>query len=1242
MLFNSDIRRIKKSGLFDAAYYLQTYSDVRAANVGPLKHFVKYGWKEGRNPSAEFDTNFYLSTYPDVALAGKNPLIHYILHGKKEGRKIHQNDTSVFSNDSAIKRRIKKYTMVVRILKRNPEMVTKFLIMLKNEGIKKTILKVAQTINNKDYEAQLLNLNGSYEEIIYTLFKVVPYYTNNISYTSNQQEIKSTIAIHLHLYYIDMIEECIRYLENVPYKFDLYVSVSNKDYIKKSQDSFRNSLLKVGKIVVEVVPNRGRDIAPMIIQFGKRLSKYKYISHIHTKKSLHNDQLDTWFSHSMKLLYGTQEKIEQIFSLLQNDAKIIYPENFIDIRFDNGGWSENREKARYILEKYTKKNISDFPFVEFPQGSMFWAKSESLKDILNLPLKYNDFPIEPIEEDGTLAHALERLILIFTLPYEGRCYRLHKNDSMASRVSYESQIDFSSTITHSSIKVLSYYLPQFHPTPENDMWHGNGFTEWYKVTTANPLFVGHYQQHIPHDDIGYYMIDSSDILKKQASMMKKAGVHGQIFYHYWFTGKLILEHPAQLLLEDKSVDMPFCFCWANENWTKRWDGNEQEILLGQEYSPEDALNFIQYLIPFFKDKRYIGIDNRPVLFIYRPSSIPNFEIYKKIWSDECEKQSLPAPYIVATLTRGTVEPTTYGMDAAVERVLHDWTNGGAPEIKHTLLQYKSVNGSILDYTDVSKYYHSQKDVKDFVYFRSLVPMWDNTARYGQEAYAVHNSTPGLFQQWLQDTIKYTEMNLSDDKQIIVVNAWNEWAEGAHLEPDTKHGYAYLNSIGRALSDIHYDSNQFLINEELLDMNISLDFSEDVKKILLSKSIQKNKLLTSLKNSTLFKKVKLVCSDQKIVDTINTFDHTMHILYATKNEKVSIRFQNSCVFDDGILELLVKKAIFDKCFLVVPNTLNHEMLSILNEDIVLSKSLFSQLTLMVVNKSASIQYKKFGVCYEAICCVLDKNDESSDNFVTTIIRYHHSGNLHLLKNALLSLISQANCIVQPYIAIQDLTEEDEIQLKNMLKQLPWIKDIYPIIEKYTSTNEISDMRSVMLNDSFNKANSKYVAFLDYDDILFPKAYEWMLKRLKTTMKNATFGHVYVTYSDTTIMKIQKREKVYEYGFSYKDFFNCNHAPLHSIMFNKDLIEIEKINYFPDMKYMEDYYFTLQIFSEDGTDWESLKYKNYIGDYIHSLDGQNTLAIVCNEERCETLNDPFYIECENRIHELRNEINSRTRV
>jgi hypothetical protein len=462
------------------------------------------------------------------------------------------------------------------------------------------------------------------------------------------------------------------------------------------------------------------------------------------------------------------------------------------------GWRENRNPSdKFHTETYLNnhpelKELDINPLIYFIDHSEFILPSTRLSRFMII---LKNIILHP--------SAMKKIIYEIRSTGFSNTYRHHMSHTLGNYKYYEEQHDYSSTIVHNDIKILSYYLPQFHPIPENDEWHGKGFTEWTKVKAANPLFQGHFQQHIPHEDIGYYLLDSPKTLKIQADMMKKSGVYGQVFYHYWFTGKLILEEPAKMLLENKNINMPFSFCWANENWTKKWDGNDDDILLEQVYSADDARKFIRYLIPFFKDQRYITIENRPVLYIYRPSSIPNVKEYIDIWKEECKEKGINEPYVVAVLTRGATTPNDFYMDAGVERILHDWTNGNVTEINNLLNTFQPVKGSVLPYNEVANFYGNQTDKKDFTYFRSISPVWDNTARYDNEAFILHSSTPELFQKWLEDLVTYTQKTLEEDRRFIIVNAWNEWAEGAHLEPDTYYGYSYLNAIGRVLSNIPY-------------------------------------------------------------------------------------------------------------------------------------------------------------------------------------------------------------------------------------------------------------------------------------------------------------------------------------------------------------------------------------------------------------------------------------------------------
>ena len=299
--------------------------------------------------------------------------------------------------------------------------------VVRNEGLEGVIIRLKSFFADKAFNSIMDSVNESQ-------FSIVPYYIDpSLDSTSATFDSDVNIAVHLHLYYTEMLNEFASYLNNIPVQFDLYVSVPKTSDVEHIKAELKGLLPKVGSVVVEPVPNRGRDIAPLIAQFGSRLANYEIIAHIHTKKSPHSSNLAEWRQDILSKLMGAPGNsgghVAHIIGLLQTTAKVVFPEGqgFIKSR---GGWDANYELAKQVLKKYTKISIEDFPSVAFPEGAMFWARTECLKDFLGLPLSYNDFPSEPIAADGTLAHALERLILIFASKHQGQCIRIHKRDSI--------------------------------------------------------------------------------------------------------------------------------------------------------------------------------------------------------------------------------------------------------------------------------------------------------------------------------------------------------------------------------------------------------------------------------------------------------------------------------------------------------------------------------------------------------------------------------------------------------------------------------------------------------------------------------------------------------------------------------------------------------------------------------------------------------------------------------------------
>ncbi len=860
-----------------------------------------------------------------------------------------------------------------------------------------------------------------------------------------------------------------------------------------------------------------------------------------------------------------------------------------------------------------------------------------MKDFFELPLKYNDFPPEPISNTKTLANFFERLFLLIESNYKGQCLRIHKGDSIKDYRHYEDQIDYSPTIIHNDVKVLSYYLPQFHPIPENDLWHGSGFTEWTKVKASTPLFEGHYQQHIPHTNIGYYMLDSPDPLRFQAEMMKKSGVYGQVFYHYWFSGKLILEEPARMLLNTTDINIPFCFCWANENWTRCWDGNENEVLLKQQYSTDDAQSFINYLIPFFRDQRYIRIEDRPVLFVYRPLSIPNPQEYLDTWARECAANGIQRPYVVPALTRGATNPNDFGMEAGVERVLHDWTDGAVPEIKNSLRFYRPFNGSVLSYDDVVNFYTGQADVKNFTYFRSLIPFFDNTARYGPEALILHGSTPERFQDWMESSIAYTQSTLAQDRRFILVNAWNEWAESAHLEPDSRYGYSYLNSIGRALSGMPYSKDLNPNCSVPIGTKVHLSFTETILNELKNDPDLKERFMLCLSRSSIFNFCQTSINTPDLVEDLPSVART-----DSEDADYILKICKVAFFDPATIENMLRTAYASGSD-VIANSYGEDspLVEVTKNG---SVKLFTKHNVPMFLQPISVDKngnKNIRLRTDACCFVTGENQSISFRkpVVTTIIRVHKSSNFNELKNALYCLYAMRDCVVRPLIAAQDLSVRQIDELEQTLKYFVWTDGFEPQVHFYQSPKGEGDLRSKMLNESLKKVKTRFAAFLDYDDLLMSHAYSWLIKRIEKTGKAVAFGRVYATSKIVATGLLTERRCLYEYGYSYEDYFRNNHAPLHSFILDLDRLDLSNITYFEDQIYMEDYFLTLQLFTKDNCDWSGLSKNHYIGDYIHSIDRQHTLAFSNEQEREAIYSDPQYILCEKRIMSLRNTIAKR---
>jgi lipopolysaccharide biosynthesis protein len=360
-------------------------------------------------------------------------------------------------------------------------------------------------------------------------------------------------------------------------------------------------------------------------------------------------------------------------------------------------------------------------------------------------------------------------------------------------------------------KLFAFHLPQFHPIAENDEWWGPGFTEWRNVAQGRPLFEGHYQPHYPAD-LGYYDLRLPEVREHQAALARQYGINGFCYYHYWFAGKQLLQRPVSEILTSGKPDFPFCLCWANENWTRRWDGADQEVLISQEYSIEDDRAHFQALLPYFKDSRYIRINNKPLFLVYRSTFLPNCYNTTSLWRQQAKANGLEDLYLVKLESLSSERqnaPKQDGFDAALD-FQPDW--GALPKPIQPPRRWKLLKklglakshpfttNLIYSYPEVVKAMLSRPSV-EYPRFPCVVPSWDNYARRrGGNAIILHGSTPEAYGKWLSAVLGDQTVFQRLPEPIVFINAWNEWAEGNHLEPDLKWGHQYLektfNSLGQ--------------------------------------------------------------------------------------------------------------------------------------------------------------------------------------------------------------------------------------------------------------------------------------------------------------------------------------------------------------------------------------------------------------------------------------------------------------
>lgn len=599
-------------------------------------------------------------------------------------------------------------------------------------------------------------------------------------------------AVVIHVYYHDLWTEFSEKLKTLDVTFDLFVTIT---YKKEESDALAERVAQEWPdATVIYMPNHGRDIFSFIhlVNAGV-LDPYDAVCKFHTKKSPHRQDGDHWREHLINGILpgdGTSALLERFVAEPEAAFWVADGQHYNDPQW----WGSNFDRTAQLLQRVEIQCRRDH--LSFPAGSMYWVKPHILALLRGLQLTQDDFDTEFGQTDGTTAHAIERVLGVMV---EASGLSILQSSQLAALPPVAAAPDKAKFVS-------AFYLPQFHPTPENDAWWGKGFTEWTSVTRAVPNFAGHIQPMLP-TDLGFYDLRTTETMDQQAALAKEAGIDAFCVYHYWFGGKRILEAPIDRLLQRPDITFPFYLCWANESWRRNWDGLTGDVLLEQAYAPGFATALAESLVPYFKDPRYQRPDGtRPRFVIYRPEDMPDpaaavaemRETWRRLGIGEVELGAVLFHVegenpVAETLFDFWVEMPPHGLVTG-----KDCLFGGLEGNQMQAEVHPGFSGLIYDYNAVR-----QTSLSD-TYTRALptqtiagiMPSWDNTARRGRNAHTAYGANPATFERWLRGLLA---KRVPDSyRNELFINAWNEWAEKAMLEPSQQYGTTYLDALRRNL------------------------------------------------------------------------------------------------------------------------------------------------------------------------------------------------------------------------------------------------------------------------------------------------------------------------------------------------------------------------------------------------------------------------------------------------------------
>ena len=840
-----DARLVSASGLFDKDWYLRRNPDVARAGVSPLRHYLRRGALEGRDPSMLFDSDWYLTQNPDVAKAGMNPLVHYLRHGANEGRdpsphfdtasylkqypdvaKAGLNPLRHFLLRRGVEQRepspllnTRKYLQMhpeVALAKMNP--LAHFfrsgkshlpvstddskrppagdpkLMGIEPSGSLWAALNSSEPPpeqEDRSYDSMAALLHSSYRSRLETLVLPRP----EAFSVGEHQYSQCAAALEFSHAAVPLVSIVIPVCNQLRYTLECLTSIS------RHSDGIDYEVVVIDDGSSDATPGILSSIANLVYVRNDR--NLGFIRSCNRGAERSRGKYIVFFNNDAQATRGWLRPLIETFNRHTNvgavGPKILYPNG----RLQEAGALVNHDGTSTLVGLFDDPSLPQYNRLrEVPYCS---GVCLTLERKIFLDIGGFDEELAPAYcEDCDLGFRLRRLGLrVFYNPEAVVLHHLsvtsdalikgtavvHNQQKLAER--WQREID-----TLNEVKLIALYLPQFHPIPENDRWWGKGFTEWTNVAKARPNYFGHYQPHIPID-LGFYDLRLDAVREQQGLLARRYGIYGFCYYYYWFAGKRLLEEPLERMLETNKPDLPFCLMWANENWTRRWDGQEKHVLIAQQHSDEDDIAVMQDLIRYLKHRNYIRVNGKPLLLVYRVNLFPSILRTTEIWRKLCHKEGIGEIYLAMAesfeYVQSSADPASLGFDASIEFPPHGMS---APIRPPGAVINPKFNGVIHDYRQIVADY-LQLPMPAHVRFRCVMPGWDNTARRQDDPVMFEHTSPGAYQAWLEAIMETTRQYNFGDERLVFINAWNEWAEGNHLEPDKRNGHAFLEATLKA-------------------------------------------------------------------------------------------------------------------------------------------------------------------------------------------------------------------------------------------------------------------------------------------------------------------------------------------------------------------------------------------------------------------------------------------------------------